>query len=245
MTSSPARKKLPPKKAKGKADEAGFTCEFCSKTYVHEKTFLTHLCEQKRRFMDRDLPHVMLALRVYQRFWEANYRGQHKRTYEQFSKSQFYVAIVKFARYLQNLNAVNPHGFIDFLIKTGVKLDNWHHPTVYETYIRELNKKESPDAAVTRNIMLMQEWSLTTNEEWIDFFRKINTNQAVLWIQTGRISPWILYAASSAGELLSRLSPEQISIVNKHVNHDFWAARIKYNQDDFNSIRNILDEAGV
>lgn len=195
--------------------------------------------------MDKDQQHVKLGFRVFLRFHEMNYVGRKQRTYEDFIRSQFYSAFTKFGRYLLNINAVNPNAFIDFLIKTGVKIDKWESPLVYETYIRELNKKETPDAAVERNILLMQQWAMSTGESWVDFFRKVSPSQATLWIQSGRISPWVLFTASSASELFTRMSDEQLELVQKHVDPDFWSIKLKRNKEDVDSIRAILDEAGL
>ena len=203
------------------------------------------MCEKKRRFGDKDLKHVRMAFLVYQRFYEINYRSKKLKTYDQFIDSRFYIPFVTFGRYLQDINAINPMAFVDFLIKLGLPIDKWKSPTVYETYIRELNKRESPDAAVERNILLMQQWSSESGEHWTDFFRKVKPPLATLWIRSGRISPWVLFVASSAAELFGRMSDEQMQIVESVLDPGFWGEKLENHKEEVEHIRSILDEAGV
>jgi hypothetical protein len=203
------------------------------------------MCEQKRRWLDQDTKHVKLGFSVFKRFHDANYRGRKEKTFDDFMKSQFYAAFTRFGRYLLNLNAINPKGFIEFLIRTEVKLDRWESPLVYETYIRELNKKETPEAAIERNFLLMQQWANDTGEPWVDFFRKISPALATQWIRSGRISPWILFTASSATDLFSRLSEEQLGLVQQNIDPDFWGVKLRRAQEDVDFIRSALDDAGL
>jgi hypothetical protein len=222
-----------------------YTCDFCKKSYKQEKSFLLHMCEQKRRWLDQDSKAVKLGFQVFQRFHEINYKGQRVKTYEDFMKSNFYTAFTKFGRYLLHLNAINPKAFIDFLIRTEVKLSMWESPLVYEKYIRELNKKESPEAAIERNFLLMQQWANDNDEVWTDFFRKVEPAQAALWIKSGRISPWILFTASSASDLLARLSDEQLTMVQSNIDPDYWKIRLDLSAREVAIIREQLDEAGL
>jgi len=203
------------------------------------------MCEQKRRWLDQDTKHVKLGFVVFKRFHEVNYKGRKEKTFEDFMGSQFYTSFTKFGRYLLNINAINPKQFIDFLIKTEVKLNKWESPLVYETYVRELNKKETPDAAIERNFLLMQQWANDTGKPWLDFFREIEPALATNWIRSGRISPWILFTASSAKDLFARLSDEQLSLVQKNIDPDFWSFKLEKSAADVDFIREQLDAAGL
>lgn len=242
----PVSQEKPSPKAKEPSQKTElFTCDFCKKSYKQERAFLVHMCEPKRRWLDQDSKYVKLGFQVYKRFHEINFRSQREKSYNDFMKSTFYTAFTKFGRYLLQLNAINPKGFIDFLIKTEVKLHKWESPLVYEKYIRELNKKESPDAAIERNFLLMQQWARDNDEVWTDFFRKIEPAQAALWIKSGRISPWILFTASSAGDLFARLSDEQLTLVQSNIDPDYWGIRLERAADDVAFIREQLDAAGL
>jgi hypothetical protein len=207
-----------------------FVCEFCRKTLASESRLFNHLCERKRRFLQRDDKSVRLAFAAYNHFYEKAQRRS--TTLDKFETSPYYAAFVKFARYLIDLNAVSPMGFVDFLLRIDAKLDHWTHPSYYGTYIRELSKNETPRDALVRNIMLMESWALDTGEDWRDFFRKISPAKATLWIMNGKISPWLLFTASSAPRLWERLTPEQRQKVNQAIDSQFWSAKIARHQSD-------------
>lgn len=233
-----------PKAELAKADD-GFTCGYCGTKFSTERTLMAHMCDMKQRHMTRDEKHVKLGFWVYCKFWEMNYRHVKQRTYEQFCTSSFFIAFTKFARYILDINAISPNAFVEFLLKSGLPIDKWHHAAVYETYVRELNKKESPSAALERNFLLMQQWALETGEPWTEFFRKVAPAQATSWIRSGRISPWVLYLAPGAHDLYARLSPEQTELIYTALDPEFWSLKLEQHAEDVDMIREELIAAGI
>lgn len=141
----------------------------------------------------------------------------------------------------------NPLDFVDFLIRVEAPLDRWIDANYFGRYIHERNKNEKPLEAIERNILLMQQWSVGSGEPWWDFFRKISPVRATEWIKKGRISPWMLFLAASAADLLDRLSPEQRGIVNEAIGWDswgwkFWTDKIARHQAEVDEFRVILRE---
>lgn len=236
----PRKKPSPPS-----AEPQGFACGHCARVFQRETSLLKHMCAQKQRFIDRDEKHVKLGFMIYQRFYDLTYKSKKPQTYEAFAKSTFYLAFVKFARYLLDINAVEPNEFVNFVLKNRLPIDEWQHAAVYELYLRELNKRETAGKALERNFLLMERWATEAGEPWTDFFRKVPTPLAVTWIRAGRISPWVIYTASTAGELLSRMTPEQHQLVEAALDPSFWSKKLAENEDDVEAIRAVLEEAGV
>ena len=152
---------------------------------------------------------------------------------------------MKFGRHIRDLNAIDPSKFIDYVIKNNLPIDKWTHDFVYEQYVRELTRQESAENALERNIMLMNEWSMQTGEPWNDFFRKVNANQAIAWIKSGRISPWLLYNVDSAMDLFERCTPEQIGMIKTYAPPGPWKIRFNKNNDSCNFIRTTLQNNGM
>lgn len=195
--------------------------------------------------VQREEKPVKFAFIAFQRFYMRSMARSKPPSIEAFEKSNFYTAFVRFGRWVHTNSALNPLGYVDFLLKMGVGIDKWENPMLYETYVRELNKSESPTEAMERNLMLMESWGVETGENWVDFFRKIAPARAALWIRSGRISPWILFTAPSAHELLGRLSPEQAAMVEQAVDPQFWAIKLQRHADDVDNIKQVLEAAGV
>lgn len=222
-------------------DKSSFGCEFCKAKFTTETYLVNHLCEKKRRWLHREDKPEKLAFIVYHHFYMRQ-MGRRSPNQRSFINSRLYGAFVRFARHVIDLEAINPLAFVDFLSKIEWPLDRWTNPEVYARYIRELTKNETPIEAIERNFMLMQQWSVSSGAAWQDFFRLIAPPLATLWIITGRISPWLLFTASSAMELLHRLNPEQAQRVEQAVDTEYWQAKIALHQDDVERIRHTLAE---
>jgi len=225
-----------------------FTCEFCKRGFVKELNLVNHSCEKKRRWYRKDDPEVRLGFIAWNRFYELNTfskKTEFKTSHRNFIDSQYYSAFIKFGKHMRDLNAIEPAKFIDYVIKNNLPIDKWTHDFVYEQYVRELTRQESGEEALERNIMLMNEWSMQTGESWIDFFRKVNTNQAVAWLKSGRISPWILYNVSSSIEFFERCTPEQLDMIKTYAPPGPWKIKFNKNKDSCNFIKETLQNSGM
>lgn len=223
------------------------TCEFCKSSFAKEETLLVHVCAKKERWLARDEKQVKMGFMFFQKYYQMSFRAtmHRNKTFEDFINSSLYIGFVRFAKYVIDINAIDPEKYIEFLIRAQVPLKNWEKAFVYEQYIRELNKSEPVEAAFERNVLLMQQWSMDTGLEWSDFFREVNPILATKWIQGGRISPWILYTAESADSLFSRMSAEQVAMIEKTVEPKFWERKFKENPDDLEFVQSVLKDAGL
>ena len=220
-------------------------CEFCKKEFINEKSLINHACEKRRRWLWKDEKYVKLGFLTYKKFYKNLHTSSKKeKTFEDFMNSKYYTGFTKFGRYILDINAVDPEGFIDFVLKANIKIDDWTAEYVYETWIRELGKKESSERAVERSILLMIQWSKDTGEEWNDFFRKVNPIIATRWIKMGRISPWLLYTGFG-NALFSRMSDDQLVMVKNVIDPIFWSKKIAINKSDADYIQETLKSAGV
>lgn len=212
--------------------------------YQTENGLIRHDCKIKNRVMAKDEKVQRHAFNFYSKFFEKNFRKKVS-DYMVFVKSRYYESFVKFAKYTLDVQAIHPEAFMEFLIKAKVPIDKWTQDFVYEQYVRELNKKETPDAAVERTILLFQQWEQSSGEPWYDFFRKIHPNIAVNYIRSGRISPWILYSAPSSTELFARMSDEQLTIISKYVDPTFWGYKFSQDKEYSEFITTVLREYGL
>jgi len=222
-----------------------FVCRFCDKVFVRESSFVKHLCEKKKKFIDRELPHVRLGYSVYCLFYKFNYGKEQPA--DHFRKSKLYNAFVQFGRYMIDVQAIEPLEFAQFVIEKGASLpiDRWGTDAVYETYVRNRTMKETPEVAAERTILLMQQWAIESGNDYRDFFRLISTPRAVHWIRSGRISPWMLYATQSGQELLQRFNGEEVNIVSGYIDPAMWKRRIKLFAKEVDSLSEIFKEVGL
>ena len=143
-----------------------YTCQHCGAKFTREKTLAVHMCEQKRRFTQKDERRVQLGYQTYIRFYELCQNQQEPKTYQQFCKSPYYTAFVKFGSFLSNVKPLYPEKFIDYVVTSGVKLDHWCREELYQTYALDVILKERVEDAVKRSVKNMMEWSDEKGAPW-------------------------------------------------------------------------------
>lgn len=203
-----------------------------------------HVCEPKRRHMSKNEKHVQLALLTYQRFYEISQKQKNK-TFEEFAKSPYYNAFVKFGSFMSNANPIYPEKFIDFVIKSGVKLDHWCRDELYDTYLQELIKIEPADGAIQRTINTMMDWADNNEATWNHYFNYANLNRATHDIKEGKISPWILLQSKSGKKMLKNMNDEQLAIIGDIINPQFWLGRFKKLPADVELVKEVIAEAKI
>ena len=225
--------------------ELNFKCEFCGKLFAKEKTLFVHVCEQKRRHLSKDEKHVQAGLLTFQRFYEIAQKGKSQKTFEEFANSPYYTAFVKFGSFLVNTAPIYPERFIDYVIKSGVKLDHWCRDELYDSYIQELIKIEPADGAIQRSIKTMMDWGEANNAPWEHYFQYVNLNRATHDIKEGLISPWLVLNTKSGKEMLKRMNDEQLEIVGPVIDPQFWMRRFKSLPADVELVKDVIKEAKI
>ena len=225
--------------------DLSYKCEHCGKLFAKEKTLVVHVCEQKRRHLGRDERHVQAGLLTYQRFYELTQKSKTAKTFEEFASSPYYTAFVKFGSFMINTAPIYPERFIDYVIKSGIKLDHWCRDELYDSYIRELIKIEPADGAIQRTIKTMMEWADTNSAPWEHYFQYVNLNRATHDIKEGLVSPWLILNTKSGKELLQRMNDEQLEIVGPIVDPQFWIRRFKSLPADVELIKDVVKEARI
>ena len=223
--------------------QLNYKCDYCGKDFAKEKTLAVHVCEPKRRYLSKDEKHVQLALLTYQRFYEISQKNSRKKTFDDFVASPYYNAFVKFGSFLSITAPIYPDRFIDFVIKSGVKLDHWCRDELYDTYIKELIRIEPAEGAIQRTIQTMMDWADDKEAQWNHYFSYVNLNRATHDIKEGRISPWVLLNCKSGKELLQNMNDEQLDIVAPMIDPQFWITRFKKIPADVELVKELVKEA--
>ena len=225
--------------------QLNYKCDYCGKSFAREKTLTVHVCEQKRRHLSKNEKHVQLALMTYQRFYEVNQKNGGKKTFDDFAKSPYYNAFVKFGSFMSNTNPIYPERFMDFVIKSGVKLDHWCRDELYDTYIQELIKIEPADGAIQRSLKTMMDWADEKQSEYNHYFKYVNLNRATHDIKEGYVSPWVILNCASGKEMLQKMNDEQLEIVGPIINPQFWIKRFKNYPADVELVKEVVKEAKI
>ena len=223
--------------------EKPYVCEYCGSGYTREKTLAVHMCQPKRRFLQRKEKRVQLGLIAFNKFYKLSAGAKKEKTHDEFDKSPYYNAFVKFGSFVSNVKPLYPEKYIDHVVTSGVKLDHWCREEMDEKYAIELIKKEGVETALERSIQTMIEWANENNSVWNHYFLYASTNRAVWHIKDGKISPWLLLNCSSGKDMLSKFNDEQLNMIYHIVDPQHWAMRFKRQTSDVQLVKSIARES--
>ena len=220
-------------------------CTYCDKEFARERTLQVHLCEPKRRYLQKNEKWVQNAFMVFQRFYEIHQKNMKQKTYDDFCSSAYYNAFVKFGRFMMHINPLYPEKYIDYVILSKIKLDHWARDNLYEAYLIDTLKIEPVEAALQRSIATMMDWAGEQNAQWSDYFRLVNTNRAVQHIQQGKISPWIVLGCNAGKKMLKSFSDEQLQLTARYISPEFWNSKFKSYPADLLFVQETAKEAKI
>jgi hypothetical protein len=220
-----------------------FVCQYCNVGYTREKTLAVHMCEQKRRALQKGEKHVQLGYYAFTRFYQLCQNLKGTKTYEEFCKSTYYNAFVKFGSFVSNVRPLYPEKYVDYVVTSGVKLDHWCRDELYEKYALELIKKEGVETAVERSIKTMMDWADANNAPWTHYFRYASLNRVTQHLRDGKISPWLVLNCKSGKEMLGKFNDEQLAIVYPVMDPQHWALRFKRSPADIELVKEIAEKA--
>ncbi len=212
---------------------------------MQEKTLAVHMCEQKRRHFAKDEKHVVVGYSAFNKFYQITQKLGQNKTYDEFARSPYYNAFVKFGSYVYNINPLYPEKYIEYVIKSGVKLDHWCRDELYEKYVIELIHTEAVETALERSVAHMESWAKENNSTWNHYFRYANTNRTVYDIKDGKVSPWLLLNSKSGKEMLTSFRDDQLSAISSIIDPTVWLKKFKKQTFDLELVRKIVKEADL
>jgi len=222
-----------------------YTCEFCNKNFARERTLLSHICERKSRWLNKDHPSNRIGFQCWVRFYEKHSMSKTKnKTVEEFIRSPYYIAFVKFGTYCVESKVIHIPRYVDWLLQNQIKLDNWNTDSVYNKFLCEYLRVEDAFDAIYRSVEYCTTLAELDEIQPNDVFRYSNPNRICHGICSGKISPWMLYCSDSGIHLLETLNETQVKMINDYINPEQWALKFHRDTNLKQQIRDTLMSAG-
>jgi hypothetical protein len=221
-----------------------YRCEFCNREFVRESTVAVHMCEPKRRRMSRGERAVQLGLQAYLRFYEIAQGSARTKTFEDFCDSPYYRAFVKWGNYCQSTRVINPTQFLEWLLRNNRKIDQWASDTMYNEYLVWYLQNESMEDALARAAEYSMDWAEKNTAAAHDCIRYGNANATCHAIVSGRVSAWVIYNSPSGQDFLSKLDPQQITMIWPYINSDYWQSKFQQYRSDQTYCEEVLKSTG-
>ena len=221
-----------------------FKCRYCEREFRKETTLEVHVCEQRRRYQTKDDPATRIAFQNYLNFYEVTQGSAKNKTFDEFAKSAYYRAFVKFGNYCVNARVVNSTRFAEWLLKHNKRIDYWGSDKMYEEFLKEYIYRENATDALTRSLETSMDWAETTENPTEHFLRYGNANKICHYVTTGRVTGWTIFNCDSGHEWLENLTQEQLAIVWDFLDPDRWSRILKDYPGDTEYMKEMLRKAG-
>ena len=225
--------------------EKSFVCAHCNAKFSKEKTLIIHTCEPKRRYLAKNEKHVLIGYQAFNRFFQLTQRQSDNKTYDNFSKSPYYNAMVKFGSFVNNINPLYPEKFIDWIVTSGIKLDHWCKDELYEKYVLQLIHTEGVETALERSVKHMTSWAENNSSSWNHYFNYVSTNRAMFDIKDGKVSPWLILNCASGKKMLEQFDDTQLSAISNIIDPLIWVKKFKQQKQDLDLVRQVIKEANL
>jgi hypothetical protein len=166
------------------------------------------------------------------------------KTQQEFIKSPYYTAFVKFGSYCVDAKVVSPSRYVEWLLSNQIKIDVWNKDTQYNKFLCEHLRTEDPYDAVARSVEACIELVDGEQVKMNDCLKYINPNKICYSIAKGKISPWVLYQSDSGVQFLSTLNSDHVTIVNDYIDPEKWSVKFKRDPEIAKKIKELLKEIG-
>ena len=226
------------------AATSNYGCEFCGRTFARESTILKHICEYKHRWLEKDRPGSRLAFQAWLEFYKKNSASKKHKTFEEFIKSPYYTAFIKFGTYCVEINALNVARYAEWLVKNQIKIDTWNTDSVYNRYLVEYLRTEDALDAIHRSVETTMKLAEYEKIQSRDYLRYGNINKICHAIASGKISPWLLFQSKSGVEFMDKLDPSQVKMIIDYVDPEKWALKFHREPDVVKTVKEILTTGG-
>lgn len=225
-----------------KITETKFGCEFCKRAFIKESTMIKHICEYKHRWLERDRRGNQIGFQSFVQFYKKHSTAKKEKTYEEFIKSAYYTAFVKFGSYCVEVNALNVARLVDFYLRENVKIDNWTSDKQYTEYLIDYLKTENALDAVRRSIETCLDQAQIENVQPNDYLRYGSKSKICHAITNGKISPWVLYQSESGKKFLDELPEDLVKMIYDYINPVQWAIKFSKLEKEVEEVKSLLAE---
>ena len=224
-----------------------FCCGYCGKEYKRESSLAAHKCIEKDKHLSRETREGKVAVELWLRFRKF-YRIPIKKVatpYDAIILSKEFNSFMEFAKYIIETQILKTDDFVDYLFRESIPQKDWCAQKTRKQWILKVLKDEHPTTGLTRSIHAIEEWSKDTGNEWNTFFEVVSAPRFMMLLESGKISPWLVHAASTRQLLLDRLSDEEFNYIFEYIDPSIWNVKKLRYKEDYEHIQNVLKDNGL
>lgn len=169
-------------------------CDYCSRSFKHEKVFMKHVCPEKLRIDEMKSPLGQSAYAYYGEWMRISKRSVPP--IETFIHSSFYTTFIKFAKHVLRVNMPAPQNFIRMMVGAKVMPTLWCRDNVYAMYMKSFDEAMPPEEQFMQSIEFLLSYAESEKLSIEDVFGNMGVEKFLLNVQKRKLSPWFLAASS-------------------------------------------------
>jgi hypothetical protein len=215
-------------------------CNFCSKKFSSEMTFMRHHCEPRRRFEELKSPIGQAAYSYYSEWMR-------KRKFSvppaaAFMESKLYRAFIAFANMVVDANISKPEKYIELMVMGEIQPVLWCREQCYAIYLEWNDKLIPPLDQVQDSINYLFDIAEKENVKITEIFNHLGPQRVLSLIRQRRLSPWFLFCSQQFGKMLRDMDTAQMKTFNGIIAASYWSARFQQEKSTLEIIKNIITE---
>jgi hypothetical protein len=222
-----------------------FPCQYCARVFSSEKRVTRHLCEQRRRFQQKDAPFARLGMEAFLAIQQMFFGKHNKNTEEDFRRSDFYLACMRWGHFVIDIHAMNSRQYLSWLLKMNVDIDKWDKDEIYDCWLQYYMFLEDPWDAFERSVKKMAIWAEEVHKPYEDYFREAATARVMTDVRKGWISGWAVFNCKSGREWLSNLAQGDLELVWLWLDPARWRVRLDRMKNEAEDITTICNKSGL
>jgi hypothetical protein len=221
-------------------------CDYCGATYKTLRGITKHSCLKLKLIQETGDVAVVRAFDLFD-FWY-RYNGFAKRkgkTFSEFTKSPYFKLFVELTTFSDSVYLGSVKEYLRWISDNRIPSNSWKSKSAIEKYRVDAERSGDAEDRVMQTLQKIAVWCDTNKTDMSEFFDKIEPGEAIQWVQTGKMSPWVLLATVKLDNLLLKMSEEQATLLASSFDIDYWTMRANMAKDKFESIKKIISEVGL
>lgn len=235
----------PPQPAVELGKRGEFECKWCHRVFSKETIVARHLCEQRRRWEQKDTKHARYGLEAYLAIQKHFHRNATAKTEEDFRHSDYYLACLRWGRFVIDINCLDVLEYLQWLLRLNIPIDRWNEDAVYDCYLQDRVFAEDAWDALAHSILTMVRWSENHSKEFQNYFRQAQTARIITDIRKALISGWLVFCSTSGQAWLGSLEQSDLDLVWAWLDVSRWNVKFERAPDTVQKITAICTEAGL
>jgi hypothetical protein len=204
-----------------------FKCKFCERTFSNENTVTMHMCEQRRRFNQKDATFSRLGFEAFISIQHTYFGNDKKNDEEDFRKSNFYLACLKWGHFVIDIKCLNPKQYLSWLLKLNVSIDQWNKDEIYDCFLQHYVFIEDNWDAFQRSFQKIISWGEEVNKPYNKYFVEAGTARILTDVRKAWVSGWVIYCSESGRGWLESLNKGDLELVWAWVDPSRWQIQLE------------------